>query len=223
MAPRLSAGSSKSSNWSGYAITGTAGSVTDVKASWVVPSVTCPTRGIQYSSFWIGIDGYNSNTVEQIGTDSDCSRGTPSYYAWYEAYPRPLVVIRSLTIHAGDVISAEVSFSGGKFSASITDLTTQKSFAGSGIVMSAQRSSAEWIAEAPSSLLGVLPLANFKTVYFSSCSATINGVTGSIGSFGGAVVQQIKMVNRNGADKAVPSSLSPDGTSFSVQWVSSAP
>jgi hypothetical protein len=128
-----------------------------------------------------------------------------------------------LTIHAGDVVSAEVKFSDGKFSASITDLTTQKSFAGSGIVASAQRSSAEWIAEAPSSLLGILPLANFKAVYFTSCSATVNGVTGSIGSFGSAVVQQIKMVNKSGADKAVPSSLSPDGTSFSVKWVSSAP
>src|SRR5215831_3494434 len=62
-----------STNWSGYAITGAKGSVSDVRASWVVPSIVgqCPSTD-QYSSFWVGIDGYSSNTVEQIGTDSDC-------------------------------------------------------------------------------------------------------------------------------------------------------
>src|ERR1035437_4462946 len=76
-----------SGNWGGYAVTGTKGSVTDVKASWVVPAIVgnCPSTN-QYSSFWVGIDGYSSNTVEQIGTDSDCVNSKPVYYAWYEFY-----------------------------------------------------------------------------------------------------------------------------------------
>src|SRR4051794_21275294 len=59
----------QSSNWSGYAVTGTPGSITDVKGSWIVPGIqgACGTTD-SYSSFWIGIDGYSSNTVEQIGT-----------------------------------------------------------------------------------------------------------------------------------------------------------
>jgi len=32
-------------------------------------------------------DTFNSTSVEQLGTDSDCDSGTPSYYAWYEMYP----------------------------------------------------------------------------------------------------------------------------------------
>jgi hypothetical protein len=82
----------ESTNWSGYAVTGPNGSVTDVKASWKVPLVTCPTNTANgsggYAAFWVGIDGWSSSTVEQIGTDSDCvslsgAPYTPTYYAWF--------------------------------------------------------------------------------------------------------------------------------------------
>jgi hypothetical protein len=115
---------SESYNWSGYALTGTRGSVTDVKASWVVPSAgSCSTVPDGYASFWAGIDGWNSNTVEQIGTDSDCvnltgtQTGTPTYYAWFEFYPQYPFLIGNYTnagvcetdcIYPGDYISAEV-------------------------------------------------------------------------------------------------------------------
>src|SRR5689334_9151091 len=72
-----------STNWSGYSVTGANGSVNDVKGTWTVPSVVNCTSANQYASFWIGIDGYESNTVEQIGTDSDCQNGSPTYYAWF--------------------------------------------------------------------------------------------------------------------------------------------
>src|SRR6266542_694566 len=63
-------------NWSGYAVTGAPGSVTDAKGSWVVPSIqgNCGSTNA-YASFWVGIDGFSSNTVEQVGTDSDCQNG----------------------------------------------------------------------------------------------------------------------------------------------------
>src|SRR5262245_7033344 len=60
---------STSSNWSGYAVTG--GRYTSVSASWTEPSVSC--SGTAYSSFWVGLDGDTSGTVEQTGTDADCS------------------------------------------------------------------------------------------------------------------------------------------------------
>ncbi len=227
----LSAGSSSSLNWAGYAVTGAAGSVSDVKGSWNVPAIqgSCPSTN-QYSSFWVGIDGFNSNTVEQTGTDSDCRSGTPTYYAWYEFYPHPSKVISGLSVHPGDVISAEVLFSGNAFTVSIQDQTTGGTFSTSAHVKSAQRSSAEWIAEAPSSSGGILPLSDFGTVSFgadttgvsSTCTATIGGVSGAIAAFG-SNVQSISMVTSSGALKASPSSLSTDGTSFSVTWKSSGP
>src|SRR4051794_32080572 len=63
---------STSSNWSGYAVTG--GTYTSVSASWTEPSVSC--SGTAYSSFWVGLDGDTSSTVEQTGTDADCSGST---------------------------------------------------------------------------------------------------------------------------------------------------
>ncbi len=229
--PRISQGSFQSTNWSGYAVTATSGSVTNAKGSWKVPTIvgTCSSTN-QYSSFWVGIDGFNSGTVEQTGTDSDCQNGVPTYYAWYEFYPHPAFVINSLTVHPGDIISAQVNFNGKSFTTTITDTTTGQSFSTSARVHSAQRSSAEWIAEAPSSSGGILPLANFGAVSFgtdttgvsSTCFATVNGVTGAIGSFG-SNVQSITMVTNSGVVKAQPSSLSSDGTSFSVTWKSSGP
>src|SRR5215467_986978 len=42
-----------STNWSGYAVPAVSSSVSDVKASWVVPAIQgqCPLTN-QYSSFW---------------------------------------------------------------------------------------------------------------------------------------------------------------------------
>ena len=219
------AGPGTSLEWSGYAVTGPVGSVSDVKGSWKVPAIVgdCPTTS-QYSSFWVGIDGISSNTVEQIGTDSDCLKGSAVYYAWYEFYPSRGYGL--FYVNPGDVVSAEVNYSNETFTVSILDLTSDRSFNTSQRVRSAQRSSAEWIAEAPSSRRISLPLANFGNVYFGSdntgvsatCYATVSGATGTIATFGSSV-QQITMVNSSGATKAQPSGVSSDGTSFSIKWI----
>jgi len=225
-----------SSNWSGYAVTGSRNSVTDVKGSWIVPAVTGCSSTNQYSSFWIGIDGYNSNTVEQIGTDSDCQGGIPTYYAWYEFYPHWFHVITlNAPILPGDTMSAEVKYSGGMFIVSLSDVNTGQSFSLRVKMTNARLSSAEWIAEAPWSG-GVQALANFDTVNFGAnftnvpdtSSATVGGVTASIGKFGSPTqpsspVQQITMTSGSGAAKAQPSDLSNDGSSFSIQWLNAGP
>jgi hypothetical protein len=232
---RTSGSSWYSTNWSGYAVTGSKGSVTSVNGSWTVPTVTsgASRTTAYYSSFWVGIDGFNSSTVEQIGTDSDIQNGNAVYYAWYEFYPQAMVQISTTTypVHPGDKMSATVTYStGSTFTVSITDTTASWSFSTTGTVRNAARSSAEWIAEAPSSFRGVLPLANFGTVNFGydntgvpgTCYATLRGVTGPIGSFGSAV-QKITMVTNRGVTKASPSPLSQDNTSFSVTWASAGP
>ncbi len=220
-----------STNWAGWAVTGPKGSVSDVKGSWIVPTVTgCAAGTHTYSSFWVGIDGYSSTTVEQTGTDSDCNGATPQYYAWFEFYPKPSHLISTLTVSPGDVILAEVTHSGTKFVATITDLTTGSSFSTSASVR-AQRTSAEWIAEAPSSSSGILPLANFGTVSFgidntgvaSTDTATVSGTTSGIGNFSTAVSINMVSVSSSSTVKASTSALSTDATSFSVTWKSAGP
>jgi len=218
-----------SSNWSGYAVTGANGSVSDVKGSWVVPSVNCGTTPNAYSAFWVGIDGYSSNTVEQIGTDSDCQSGSPLYYAWFEFYPHPSFNVNSLVIKPGDRISAEVTYASGRFTVTLTNETTGKSFSTSTKTNSAKRSSAEWIIEAPSGG-GVLALADFNSVSFgddytsvsATCNATVGGTSGVIGTFG-VNVYDITMDTSNSTIKSKPSGLSGDGSSFTDAWYSAGP
>src|SRR5690242_2672875 len=63
---------STSTNWSGYATFNSGTTFTDVQGSWTQPTATCSSKKKTYSSFWVGIDGYNSGTVEQTGTSADC-------------------------------------------------------------------------------------------------------------------------------------------------------
>jgi hypothetical protein len=173
----------------------------------------------------VGIDGYSSNTVEQIGTDSDCQNGQPVYYAWFEFYPHLSVTIDSVQVSPYDKVSAEVKQTGkGVFTVTLTNVTTGATFTGSGKVPSAAQSSAEWIAEAPYSG-GVLPLANFGSVGFGSdytnqpntCFLTIGGTTGPLGLAAfNQNLDAITMDTSKGIVQAIPSAISSDGTSFSV-------
>ncbi len=204
---------SNSTNWSGYANTGAR--FTDVKGSWTQPSATCKAGETSYSSFWVGIDGDTTNTVEQTGTDADCSNGTPTYYAWYEMYPKFPVNLStsSYPVVPGDSMTAEVSTNGsGSFTLTIKNNSRGWTFTTNQNSRKAKLGSAEWIAEAPSGSGGVLPLANFGTVNFTNCTA--NGV--SISS--NPNPDEIVMVTSSGTVKAQPSGLGSGGTSFSVTW-----
>lgn len=235
-------GSFESTNWSGYAVTGS--NFTQVTGSWIVPASTCAAgSSAEYAAFWIGIDGWTSNSVEQTGTDSDCSNGTPSYYAWYEFYPQASYYAGNLTnLKPGDVMTASVTYNPAKnqFTATITDTTSRATFSTTynpNRHNTAARTSAEWIAEAPSASAGrrvkVLPLADFNVIKFgpdfsqaaNTDTATVGtGSPGSIGSFG-ANVDSSTMVSDGSTSvpMATPSPLTSDGTSFYITWNSVGP
>lgn len=167
-------------NWSGYAVTARPGAFHTVSAAWIEPRVNC--RGVtvrRLASFWVGLDGANSGSVEQIGTDADCRRTTPVYFAWWEMFPKPSVRLRT-PVRPGDHMSASVTFRGAGrgFALFIQDSTrhwrrTIVQFHG-GLA----RSSAEVITEAPALLIGgrivIQNLANFGTVRWGG--SRVNGV-----------------------------------------------
>jgi len=196
-----------STNWSGYAAYGRPFSA--VSGSWTQPAVTCSGQNAS-SSYWVGLDGYNTSTVEQLGTEGDCVNGAPRYYAWYEMFPRGGHFI-GMTVTPGHGYHAAVTALGrGFFGLSLTDVTTGGSFSITQ-KLNAQGASAEVIVEAPSSG-GVLPLANFGTAQFTA--ATANGQ-----SLGGFVPQldPITMVNPHGM-KSTPSGFDASRQNFSVFW-----
>jgi peptidase A4-like protein len=214
-------------NWGGYAVSAAVGSVTFVYGSWKVPTVggpVCASTAWHASVAFVGIDGFNSGTVEQTGTASQCYEGAVQYYAWYEFYPAASVIISSVTVSPGNVIQANVTFSGGFFTTGIKDVTTGHSFKSAPTaVTGAQESSAEWITESPAGQIGVLELPNFGTVSFTAGKATIGGLTKSIGSFSG--LYSLAMVDYPAGSpvKSTVSALSGGGKNFSVKYVSSGP
>src|SRR5580704_8375386 len=84
--------------WYGYAVTGS--TYTSTTADWTMPSLSCATQGA-YVSIWTGLDGYSSDTVEQVGAEAYCSGDSPEYFGWYELYPGAAVDF-SQTLKAGD-------------------------------------------------------------------------------------------------------------------------
>jgi hypothetical protein len=223
-------GTATSSNWSGYAVTGTG--FTSASASWVVPAAVCTgvsNRSDEYASFWVGLDGYSSNSVEQVGTDSDCNGSNPSYYAWYEFYPQPSYNILSVPVSPGNVISASVVYSatGNDFTVTLTNVSTGKSYSKTSTVRGAERTSAEWITEAPccSGRSGILPLADFGTINFGADYTNVSGtnyavsstVSGPISAFSTAV-DISKTASKTSPQLSTCSVLSADGTSFNCTW-----
>jgi hypothetical protein len=211
-----------STNWSGYAV-GSASQFTKTTGTWIQPAASCTTRSRTYASFWVGIDGYSSNSVEQLGTDSDCvGKGRPSYYAWWEMYPAGSVQIssRSYPVQPGDTLTATVSHSGTLYTLSLkssrgwTFSTTQSG--------SNANASAEWVAESPeicSFVCTLADLTNFGTVNFSGSQAATGDSASPISSFaanGGT--HEIIMSTNSGATRAQPGALTSSGDGFSDTW-----
>ncbi|MDX6491555.1 MAG: hypothetical protein QOD43_1800 [Gaiellaceae bacterium] len=229
-----------SANWGGYAVTGstpaTPAKFTRVFAAWVQPTATCVPGQATYSAFWVGLGGFNpgSQALEQVGTDTDCTvAGQASYSVWYELVPAAPVTIK-LAIRPGDSMVASVAVLGKSVTVKIINYTLKKSFTKKLTMKSPDVSSAEWIAEAPSTctrsgMCVPLPLANFGTVTFVSASATAAGHTGSIsdpawtataielGPSGG--VGQNPLGGAPQTAGATPGALSPTGSSFGVDWI----
>ncbi len=207
-----------SSNWAGYAVTGS--TFTDVKGTWVQPAVTCPAGASTYSAFWVGLGGYSGGNggLEQIGTESNCLDGQPVYDAWYELLPDGSVQA-PLEIAPGDTVTAEVSVTDPSVTLTLADVTSGQTFTTQQTPTTLDMSSAEWIAEAPARCFGSrcfgLSLANFGSLAFSGSSTTANGHVGTISDAGWSATS-IDLAGRSGS--ASPAPLSPDGSGFTVAF-----
>lgn len=215
-------------NWSGYGATGATGTFNAVTGDWTVPSATCPPGATTYSAEWIGIDGLVSPSVEQDGTDSDCSAGVAKYYAWYEMYPGSSTTIPSAghAVAPGDSMSASVSFSvsTSTWTLEIEDLTAQWTYSYTHVESGLDRSSVEWVAERPQLCSGggtsnctLSSLADFGSVTFSG--ATANGESITAPSLGASAIEMTSSTNPS-ALLALPGPLI--GSGFTDTWYASS-
>ena len=217
-------------DWAGYSVVGPP--ITTVSGSWVQPTATCSIKKANQSAFWVGIDGYapTDTTVQQVGTDADCSKGTrkipskASHYAWFEMYPGPLVVLSttSYPVAPGDAMTASVTKVGAGYQMVLTDAGHWTFSTFQAVSTTPLDASGEWIVEAPTTCSNTrckpISLADFGSVAFSG--ATANGQPVDAPGF---TYRQITMTkNKKGTIvKAATSALSAGGTAFGVTWVSS--
>jgi len=199
---------SGSNNWGGYALNASnAGTITEVTGEWHIPEVVCSEQsGVAWQVDWIGIDGWSSNTVEQVGSSEFCSApgATPSYTLWYEFAPyEPLQNVS--TVAAGAAIVGTVSYNPslcygstcGAYTLQEIDLNDGAAdFVYQGVPTTCDSSgcqtgpdqSAECISEAPLVSYGVeFQLAHYTTTTFYYCSATVAGHFAGIGSLPASV------------------------------------
>jgi hypothetical protein len=97
-------GAAATLNWSGYAVVGAASAAPfySVLGHWIVPTVRqrfggCSASG-DYSSQWVGIDGFDNRHLLQSGSETNafCAAGQQQaeYYPWIEWLPGPEISIR---------------------------------------------------------------------------------------------------------------------------------
>jgi hypothetical protein len=206
-------------NWSGY-VDAEAGSkrISSVSGEWVIPNVQCPTPPYQYSDVfiaqWVGIDGATNDTVEQLGTATECFEGVPYYYVWYEMYPAGSVEEGTAACinnnedcpEPGDRVSASVivtsAGANNVYTLALTDYShPAESFSimascGASTCLDA---SAEWIVERPALGLPfgaqITPLADFFDTGFANGELTSAGNTTYIEGFKDGAVYDAQLAD----------------------------
>ena len=200
---------SSSSNWSGYAASG--GTFTSVTATWTVPTVAATSGGADAT--WVGIGGLTSNDLIQAGTQAMVDgSGTVEYSTWIEVLPQSSRNV-PLSVSAGDSVTVTVTQqSGNDWLIAMKNNTTKGTYSVT-VQYASSNSSAEWVQEAPSVGRGLVSLDQFGVVQFSGASAVRDGKTMSLSALG---AKAITMINAQGQAIAQPSTLSSDGSSFTV-------
>lgn len=219
-----STGQVTSRNWAGYVSlpAGRTSTFTTVRSTWVQPKVTCPTRDA-WTVFWVGLDGWLDNTVEQGGSSARCIGGVPHYQTWWEMYPTNSIQTVD-TIKAGDTITATVTYAPatGKYTIVVTDVTTKKGFTrvqtcASGITCA--RTSAEVIAEDVGHFGAgsYFPLAKYQPVTFKN--TVEKNKSGTAGAFASAAWANDAITESSGGvTYATVGPLSNAGKNFTATW-----
>jgi len=158
--------------------------VSSVSGSWVVPEVN-PSENNTFSGIWVGIGGYGEGTLIQAGTEQEYVNGKAVYYAWYELVPDYLIRINGIHVKPTDIIKASINLVNeytNTWTITIKDVTRNEQFKKT-FIYNSSRLSAEWVVERPKVNGTVSTLADFKSVTFTECIATLDDVTGPIGNF----------------------------------------
>ena len=199
-----------SANWAGYA-------ASNAYYTHVTALLEAPTPDVLQvtgrAASWVGIGGWASNDLIQAGIVEAQAGDLYTYRAWYEMLPNPPVNIE-LPLQPGAWVLVdirELRFNLWQISVVNGASVFQQQF-----MYASSHSSAEWILEAPAvvknqSIADILPLSGVAGANFAKLGATANGVD--------AVPAQLFPSATGiafGPIKAAPTTIGPDGATFSV-------
>lgn len=204
-----------STNWAGYTDTMNFSYsdplFSDIHSHWTVPNIqqgSTQSYNPSDAAAWIGIGGFTSNKLLQIGTDSIYD-GSFQYTTWIEDENfQNSAFSLGLPISPGDVIYADMTYSNGAFNYWMEDVNTytvvQGTFAPYGTPINTTNdydgTSADWILERASTWQ-----ADYSAVTFSASGT--NSVT-----YGG------QTINSNPYTITVHQESTFDGTSTSPSY-----
>ena len=213
-------------NWSGYAATANT-KFKYVHSEFLQPALKCTGTPDQWTSNWVGLDGFTSDTVEQDGTFAWCggpSFTTPKYAAWYEFYPANTVVLYA--VKPGDLIEDSVTYNAGQYNLTVSDLSSHKTGTDVGAcTVGCQRNSAEWIIERPAECndagtkCEILALADFKTSTMSdNIAQAANGPATGINGFNNYSIDMVTPLKKGFTSLDTVGGVDPTTDSFTATW-----
>jgi hypothetical protein len=244
----------QSINWSGYADSESGSStVSHVSGDWTMPAVQCVPAPYQnqdvFLTNWVGIDGFSTQTVEQLGTGAQCFEGVLYYYVWYEMYPSATVEEGTTACinnnvncpQPGDQISASVTVTpagSGENSYQLTLVDHTRPDESFSVTQQCATTtcldaSAEWIVErpatippppAPPTFVQILPLAYFGRTFFSRGDVVSGGRHSSIQGFRDGPIYDIALTDDTASYYlACVGQTSPPGTLLLTSQANACP
>lgn len=209
-----------SSNWSGYAQTGS--TYHSITGQWTVPSVSY-SSGSSYSAAWIGIDGFSNNSLIQTGTEEDYYSGAAHYAAWWTTSAQNFVEQPiNHTVAAGDPMSATITqVNGTSWTMTLSDNSAVHPWTSTeSVTYTGPGASAEWIMEAPTVGGRIASMAHYQSPFAFDPGTVNGGNPGLLSSQGGDLVVKI----RHGYQAvSVPSVPDTDTDGFNMAYGSAVP
>ena len=204
------------SNWSGYIAA--SGTFTAATGTFTVPSLQAGTPSTDALGEWVGIDGFSDQSLIQAGVYEHPDPANPNLFLlspWWEILPAPQTDITSVAVQPGDQVTVTIAeVSGSEWDISLLDdtngqsFTTYQTYTGPG-------SSAEWIVEAPTNVIGGQSIQSILAPYSPAVTFTNLRINGE-----NAALYKDVMV-QNGVIVSDPSPLTANG--FAVAYGSSPP
>jgi hypothetical protein len=213
-------------NYAGYEVEASKGAVSFVGANLTLPEINCsPTQNTeQIANFIVQIDGYrgsiNDNDYAYIGVEAGCQLGTVS---WSEVSGElgsngdMSGTFSWPTAAAGDQISMFVKKATGNsnFNLTVIDHTRGLKISDVFPVKGVKQNAASCVVTPTAGQT----IANFSTVNFQNCEATLSGKTRAIGAFGSSSLVEYFLYGSQGKRELVMPKTLMQEENFPVEFL----